>query len=347
MSHKGGKIRRKQNHREDTLPVKDICDSFPNVELCYETIIHKKVYDADFCLLVPEGTKTFIWFTTLRNQNVCLSMTIGEKKQIQNVRIAHAAFNSKLSYGTILYGTTFRHNKSFVFSIEDIMYYKGKSCSQMPFNNKLVLFRNLLSKDISSYIYTQKQLLFGVPLIGTQFDELIKNVPSLPYPVDSIQFRKMNKNKGNHCFTMKYYKQNMKMGVIHHGKNSISVYNEPRTFLLRAAIQTDVYHLCVYNDNRTDEIWGTASIPDYKTSVMMNKLFRVIKENDNLDALEESDDEEEFEDDREDKYVYLDKKIPMVCEYHRRFKKWVPIRLAKKEERVISKRDIERLEKQM
>ena len=81
MSHKGCNIRRKQNHREYTLPVKDICDSFPNVELCYETIIHKKVYDADFCLLVPEGTKTFVWFTTMRNQNVCLSMTIGEKNK--------------------------------------------------------------------------------------------------------------------------------------------------------------------------------------------------------------------------------------------------------------------------
>ena len=37
----------------------------------------------------------------------------------------------------------------------------------------------------------------------------------------------------------------------------------------------------------------------------------------------------------------------MVCEYHMRFKKWVPIRLAKQGERVISKRDIERLEKQI
>lgn len=37
---------------------------------------------------------------------------------------------------------------------------------------------------------------------------------------------------------------------------------------------------------------------------MMNKLFRKIKENDNLDSIEESDDELEFEDQREDKYVF-------------------------------------------
>ena len=44
-----------------------------------------------------------------------------------------------------------------------------------------------------------------------------------------------------------------------------------------------------------------ALIQDYKTSILMNKLFRNIKENDNLDLLIESDDEDEFEDVDEDK----------------------------------------------
>ena len=38
----------------------------------------------------------------------------------------------------------------------------------------------------------------------------------------------------------------------------------------------------------------------------MNELFRNIKENSNLDLLEESDDEEEFENVNPDKYVYLE-----------------------------------------
>ena len=37
----------------------------------------------------------------------------------------------------------------------------------------------------------------------------------------------------------------------------------------------------------------------------MNSLFRIIKENKYLDALEESDDEDEFENINEDKYVFL------------------------------------------
>jgi hypothetical protein len=70
-----------------------------------------------------------------------------------------------------------------------------------------------------------------------------------------------------------------------------------------------------------------AYIPDYKTSVMMNKLFRKIKENDNLDTLEESDDEEEFENEKEDKFVYLDKNLEIKCYFHQKFKKWTPLRL--------------------
>ena len=66
----------------------------------------------------------------------------------------------------------------------------------------------------------------------------------------------------------------------------------------------------------------------------MNKLFRNIKENDNLDALEESDDEDEFEDPRIDKFVYLDRSFKMNCEYNYKFKKWVPISLADQNERL-------------
>jgi len=61
---------------------------------------------------------------------------------------------------------------------------------------------------------------------------------------------------------------------------------------------------------------------------MMNGIFRTIKENNNLDALEESDDEDEFENDKIDKYVDLSKSCNFVCVYNNKFKKWTPVRLA-------------------
>ena len=96
-----------------------------------------------------------------------------------------------------------------------------------------------------------------------------------------------------------------------------------KVFTVSPDLQNDIYHLY---DNNNKNI-GVAYIPDYVTSVMLNKLFRNIKENTNLDALEESDDEEEFECEDIDKFVNLDKKYKMICEFNRKFKMWVPRRV--------------------
>jgi hypothetical protein len=78
-----------------------------------------------------------------------------------------------------------------------------------------------------------------------------------------------------------------------------------------------------------------AYIPNCKKSVLMNGLFRNIRENQNLDYIEESDDEEDFEDTRADKYVDLKKELFMECSFHTKFKRWVPIRVVEKGEKVV------------
>ena len=95
-------------------------------------------------------------------------------------------------------------------------------------------------------------------------------------------------------------------------------------FLVRPSIECDIYNLYCYDNNKLF-FYDNAFISDYKTSVYMNSLFRKIKENDNLDALEESDDEEEFENISNDIYVYLDKFFTIKCVYLFNFKKWKPI----------------------
>jgi len=72
-----------------------------------------------------------------------------------------------------------------------------------------------------------------------------------------------------------------------------------------------------------------AHIPNYKTSVMMNAIFRNIKENRNLDALEESDDEDEIADSGKcSSLVDLDKCVKMDCTFNARFKRWHPVAIA-------------------
>ena len=107
-----------------------------------------------------------------------------------------------------------------------------------------------------------------------------------------------------------------------------------KIFIVSADIQNDIYNLVdpdTVNDSSNYIISNklTASIPDYKTSVFMNALFRNIKENKSLDALEESDDEDEFENTNIDKFVDLTKKIKMKCVFNYKFKKWTPIECVK------------------
>jgi len=67
----------------------------------------------------------------------------------------------------------------------------------------------------------------------------------------------------------------------------------------------------------------------------MNGLFRNIKENVNLDAIEESDDEEDFENIDPEKYVDLQKSLLMECRYHTKFRKWVPLRVVDDRQKVV------------
>lgn len=109
--------------------------------------------------------------------------------------------------------------------------------------------------------------------------------------------------------------------------------NIQATFIVRPNIQNDIYELFVLPSSSSSSRGGRceplfhnfAHISGFKTSVMMNRLFRNITENECLDSMEESEDEAEFENTEPDKYVTLTKEYIMVCRFNKRFCRWVPI----------------------
>jgi hypothetical protein len=240
-----------------------------------------------------------------------------------NVQIVNTCFTDKLALGTIFYGTLFYNstnstNNSY-FCIEDLYYYVGKSCSNLKYIIKLEILKDIFKNDICQTALTNKFTIFGLPLMLNNLKLILKEIQLLPYNISEIQFRYFNITQ---IYAMKY----IKPGGTHYN-NAI--------FKITADIEPDIYNLFIYK-NGTDVYYDIAFIPNYKTSVMMNKLFRKIKENDNLDAIEESDSEEEFQNNREDKYVYLDKSFKMNCEYNNKFKRWVPVSLSHKNDNIIS-----------
>lgn len=314
----------------------EILQNFPNIELCFESIIHKTVYQYNYVLVIPEGKKYFAWFTTYKTQNVCFLLEISENKQICNIECIYTCFHKNIAYETILYGTSFKQLGRRFFSCEDIYMYKGNIINKhTKYSKKLIIFQNIFKNEIKQVSYNNQMITFGLPIMSIHIDNLNSKINKLPYKIKYIQFRNeqniFNKPLIDTSLSVLPYpitsnpitSNPITSNPKQINKQFSSRRDREKVFKIKADIQNDIYNL--YEVNGTDII-DIVYIPNYKTSVMMNKLFRNIKENQNLDALEESDDEEEFQNDKIDKFVYLDRSYDMVCEYNNKYKKWQPLR---------------------
>jgi len=323
----------KQSEKESILL------NFPNVKLSYENFVYKKVYNADYIVIVPKGNKCFAWFTTYKNKNVCFIMELTSNKQINDIKIFNVCFNNDLAYGTIFYGTLFYTSNNSFFSIEDIFFYKGNNTNYIKWYNKLIILNNIFKKDLKQNSFNNSFIVFGLPIICKSHEEFEQKKTTIDYPIDSIHFHFLD--KVNNFLSINYndYIKNQFNESKNYNKITLTEKKTPikkeHIFIVKPYIQDDIYYLYVLDNDLKEKQIGTAHIPNFDTSVMMNKLFRIIKENDNLDALEESDNEEEFENEDIDKFVKLATTYKMLCQYNYKFKKWIPIRLVTNNSKVI------------
>ena len=269
--------------------------------------------------------------------------------------------------GTVFYGTQFYRfpdKEQIFFTIQDVFYYKSKDVSVNSMKDKLCLIRDMFEKEkeLKQVAYTKNFLVLGMPVSTNSWREMESILDKISYRVSFFQFRKYDSYTKDSVFAVRFIdkdtnvntcfenqKQNEIPKQTKHVKPTFQVNQvtqfKPVTqvqsktipqqqqmksaiFLVKPDIETDIYHLYCKHKDVDGYYFNIACVPDYKTSVLMNKLFRNIKENENLDSLEESDDEEEFENDKADKYVYLDRKFYMYCVFNMKFKKWTPVRLA-------------------
>jgi hypothetical protein len=164
------------------------------------------------------------------------------------------------------------------------------------------------------------------------------------YPVHNIQYRsfydilqylnvflnrKINKQNESKKTTTLFETMKYKMDF------SKPQYRMAAVFQVTADIQFDIYHLFAYGKNKLPVYYNVAYVPNYKSSVFLNGLFRNIRENRNLDYIEESEDEDEFENIKEDKYVNINKILLMECVFNNKFKRWIPLRVVDKYSKVV------------
>jgi hypothetical protein len=242
------------------------------------------------------------------------------------------------------------------FIIEDILYYKGISLVKSVFEKKLSFMYDLMKNNIVQEFQNEKSVIFSLPLMWFYYhkDEIddSSRIPSRflneqqpAYVIHHLQYRSLS-NIAPYLNVSLNKKPNAKLDLdkkeheLFNNQPSLYIFNVPppmdyskpqyrypTIFQVRADLQNDIYHLYAYGRNKENVYYNIAYIPNYKSSVFMNSLFRKIKENKNLDYIEESDDEEDFENTNIDKYVDLSKKIFMECIFNHKFKKWIPIKV--------------------
>ena len=321
----------------------------PKIELSYETFpSHRKVPpEYTIGLAIPRSKKYIAWFTFIEDQDVCLLLELNRDKQVVHAKQIQVEFDldgPHMALGTFLYGSLsyVQDSDRAFFVIEDILMYKAVSLRKLCFGIRLGILEHLLSETKCLPMIFSKNsnnnnnimsVVFTLPLMFP-IQDTSPNLLNAKYKFHHLQYR---------SFTQILPYINVMLPSVESiqqfrppseqfrppsyigNKSMIDPIGKRAIFLVTADLQSDIYHLTrdVLDPNSTYTT-DVAYIPNYTVSVFMNSLFRNIKENRNLDAIEESDDEDDFYDMRVDKYVDLSKEIRMECVYHKKFRRWIP-----------------------
>ncbi len=315
---------------------------FQSFKLAYETHAHKQVFTAnyDVCLAIPVGKKNFMWIT---NDDVCYLV---DKTGVYFTKTDLVTDGLR---NTVFYGTTITN----FFILEDLYYYRGKTTATYSFKERLEIMLNALQTGFVYDCEKQSSLsvvfpimscasvnnsLFNVKFWDSLCTKAAYAVHHLQYRASTLQLPYLNQTTAIEVVEMPtvadYYVYYTPCSAL--SQKTMAALKEA-VFYVQADIQDDVYHLFAYDPKSCEKraYIDIAFIATLKNSIFMNKQFRKIRENDNVELGEESDDETMFQNVQPDKYVDLKKIVKMRCRYIQKWRKWAPIAVATDKEHVV------------
>jgi hypothetical protein len=327
----------------------EIINRFPKLELSYETVAHKKVSsNYDICISIPNGKKTFMWFTFNEDTDACYLLEINKDHKVTKiVNVAIDNFDHELAYGTVLYGSLCEVSEKQVFIIEDLYYYCGLHVKHLTFGEKLTYYNTLMMQKKMPSLRIALPYMCMVAGDNTLLDSLSfyeSMTSKTAYTTHHVQFRSSSTIAPylNHIYKKKCVEKAADV-VLLFPRTDLDHYAQMNlkeaVFRVTADVQNDVYHLFAY-----DGYTNIAYIGSREASVYMNNLFRNIRENKNVDLGEESEDEDIFQNTSLDKYVDLKKEYKMHCVYNAKFKKWVPVHVVDNGARLVNLKQLMRSE---
>ncbi len=282
----------------------------PEFELSYGLDRHSKVAPDAF-MLAPRGQRVIVAFVTVGEDDVCYLCQLNRHHKVCKRERILASFSRDLCSGTILYGVRLGDTNSVV--VEDILRWRGNPVARENLLAKARLFRDLFGRHLGA-CPSVRYLDITLPVWVDSAEEAQRSVPSLAYQCRAI----------------------LGFSTRARGLRPLQVIQPSRgapptperatlTFIAKAETTQDTYTLSAVDKAGGLAPIGRAAVPSLRCSMLMNNLFRSIKENSNLDLLEESDSDDEFEQVGEDKHVDTQKEVAMVCEFRPRFSAWEPV----------------------
>lgn len=333
-----------------------LLNRFPKFELSYETVSHKKVSTGDsVAIAISLGRKYFIWYTYEygTSKDACYLVGLDKDKHICSVeprlRASHGSCPPRYCLGTIVYGTLYEspekpENPHFI--VEDIYYYCGTNLSNLCFGDRVGFMRDFVKASVDVSLPLMWHIKAGkeqTPIIPPEYASKIGYTPHhIQYreirkvaPYINVAIPKRGAIPSAATLPVSSAKVAQKitatsvMNPIPRFDFSKPAFRYPAVFNVTADPQLDLYHLYAYGGPNNAVYCGLAGVQSFKTSIFMNKLFRRIRENENLDLAEESEDDEDFENTDTNKYVNLDTILQIECVFNQKHKKWIPVRLSK------------------
>lgn len=283
-----------------------------------EYIPYEPRIKSDYILAKPVGTECFIVAerpNSFKFYHITADMFCNK---IPFLTINVPGVGSLTHTPTVLHGTLIRPTLCVIY---DIIQRPNNAKEQNE--TRLMNLHKLMSYN--PQLYDNAVMTFGVAhfIDVSASEDLLQSVNAVPYKIKHLEYKSYSGMTSNERQPISIELPPPPPSI--EPDTPVDKYITLTTcdFILYADIYPDIYH--IYTEEHIHV--GVAHVPDYKTSVFLNSIFRSIKENANLDLLEESDDEDEFENTSPSKYVDLNKSAKMKCVYDEKFMKWMPIQL--------------------
>jgi len=289
--------------------LRDLVKELPPFSLESASKSEARVFGYDSCHAIPKGKKALGWWHVSQHGPVCHVLCLGSSGGITKGYEYISSFDDTVSAGTIVSGILFFVKERVFFAMNDVHQYAGTMLSDTKYLNRTTYIQ-VIGRHLNPINYNHRCITFGQPIYAATYKELSTKIRDLSYDVASILYRHKDWGAGK----IRVFAAQEKGS--HRGLECI--------FAVTPHISQDVYELRCRDGGESR--W--ACVQSLTESIELNKAFRKIRENKDVDLGELSPDEDEFED--VDPAKYMKKRtIWMTGRYDSKFKKWRLVAQAK------------------